>query len=75
MQQIYLKRLTKQDITKSVAICSESVESFWDIDSKATDQYTPISICHIDNSDYFPPEITIHKGYGGEKDWRICGSE
>ena len=66
MQQIYLKRLTKQDITKSVAICSESVESFWDIDSSATDQYTPIFVCHIDNPDYFPPEITIHKGYGGE---------
>lgn len=75
MQQIYLKRLTKQDITKSVAICSESVESFWDIDSSATDQYTPIFVCHIDNPDYFPPEITIHKGYGGEKDWRICGNE
>ena len=75
MQQIYLKRLTKQDITKSVAICSESVESFWDIDPKATDQYTPIYVCHVDNPDYFPSEITIHKGYGGEKDWRICGNE
>ena len=75
MQQIYLKRLTKQDITKSVAICSDSVSTFWDVSLTATEEYIPIQICHEDNLSYFPQGITIHKGYGGEKDWRICGRE
>ena len=73
MQQIYLKRMTKQDITKSVAVCTESVQSFWDISLEATDEYTPIEVCHVSNPSYFPTGITIHKGYGGVKDWRICG--
>lgn len=75
MQQIYLKRMTKQDITRSVAICTESVESFWDVSLNATDEYTSIDVCHVDNPTSFPSGITIHKGYGGEKDWRICGSD
>ncbi len=75
MQQIYLKRMTKQDITRSVAICTESVESFWDVSLNAIDEYTSINVCHVDNPTYFPSGITIHKGYGGEKDWRICGSD
>ena len=73
MQQIYLKRLTKQDITRSVAICTESVNSFWGVSLDATEEYIPIKICHEDNPVSFPSDITIHKGYQGEKDWRICG--
>lgn len=67
--------MTKQDITRSVAICAESVDTFWDIPINATEEYIPISVCHIDNPSYFPSGITIHKGYGGEKDWRICGND
>ena len=62
MQQVYLKRLTKQDITKSVAICSDSVSTFWDVSLTATEEYIPIQICHEDNLSYFPQGITIHKG-------------
>lgn len=75
MQQVYLKRLTKQDITRSVTICTESVKAFWDCDPKATEEYIPIFVCHEDSPNYFPDGITIHKGYNGEKDWRICGNE
>lgn len=75
MQQVYLKRMTKQDITKSVTICTESVKSFWGIDPDMTNEYVPISICHEDNPLYLPDGITIHKGYQGIKDWRICGNE
>jgi hypothetical protein len=75
MQQVYLKRMTKQDITKSVTICIESVKSFWGIDPDMTNEYVPISICHEDNTLYLPDGITIHKGYQGIKDWRICGNE
>lgn len=75
MQQVYFKRMTKQDITKSVTICTESVKSFWGIDPDMTNEYVPISICHEDNPQYFPQGITIHKGYQGIKDWRICGDE
>lgn len=75
MQITYLKRMTKQDITKSVAICTESVESFWDISLNETNSYVPIHVCHIKNPNFFPDGITIHKGYGGEKDWRICGND
>ena len=75
MQQVYFKRLTKQDITKSVSVCAESVKSFWDVDPSTTDQYTPIFVCHENNPSYFPDSITVHKGYNGEKDWRICGNE
>ena len=75
MQQVYLKRMTKQDITKSVAISAESVNTFWGVDPNMTNDYVPISICHEDNPLYFPQGITIHKGYQGEKDWRICGNE
>lgn len=75
MQQVYIKRMTKQDITRSVAICTESVEPFWDLSLKNTTDYTDISVCHVDRPNYFPSDITIHKGYGGEKDWRICGND
>ena len=75
MQQVYLKRLTKQDITRSVTICTESVKAFWDCDPKATEEYIPIFVCHEDSPNYFPDGITIRKGYNGEKDWRICGNE
>ena len=75
MQQIYLKRLTKQDITRSVTICTESVKSFWDCNPEAIEEYMPIFVCHEDSPNYFPDGITIHKGYNGEKDWRICGNE
>ena len=74
MQQIYLKRLTKQDITRSVAICTESVSSFWGVPITASG-YVPIRICHEDKPSYFPEGITIHKGNQGEKDWRICGDK
>jgi 5-methylcytosine-specific restriction endonuclease McrBC GTP-binding regulatory subunit McrB len=75
MQQVYFKRMTKQDITRSVVICTESVESFWGISKDSTLEYTPIKICYESNPDYYPENITIHKGYRGEKDWRICGEE
>ena len=75
MQQVYLKRLTKQDITRSVAVCTESVSSFFGVSVDATGEYVPINICHEDNPSNFPSGITIHKGYNGEKDWRICGDE
>lgn len=75
MQQVYLKRMTKQDITKSVTVCFESVERFWGVSKNATKEYAPIMIASEDNSSYFPKDITIHKGYQGEKDWRITGAE
>lgn len=75
MQQVYLKRMTKQDITKSVTISAESVDTFWGVDKNETNDYVPISICHEDNPQYLPDGITIHKGYQGIKDWRICGNE
>lgn len=75
MQQIYLKRMTKQDITRSVTICTESVKTFWGVDPNMTNDYMSINVCHEDNPHYFPSGITIHKGYQGEKDWRICGNE
>lgn len=75
MQQIYLKRMTKQDITRSVAICTESVDRFWGISRDETSEYIPIKICSENNPTYFPNDITIHKGYQGEKDWRITGQE
>ena len=74
MQQIYLKRLTKQDITKSVSVCTESVNSFWGVPEGIKDDHVAINICHEDNPILFPSDITIHKGYQGEKDWRICGN-
>ena len=75
MQQIYLKRMTKQDITRSVTICTESVDRFWGISRDETSAYIPIKICSENNTTYFPNDITIHKGYQGEKDWRITGQE
>ena len=75
MQQVYLKRMTKQDITRSVTVCTESVKSFWGVDPNMTNDYMAINVCHEDNPLYFPPGITIHKGYQGEKDWRICGND
>ena len=75
MQQIYLKRMTKQDITRSVTICTESVKAFWGVDPNMTNDYMDINVCHEDNPLYFPSGITIHKGYQGEKDWRICGND
>ena len=64
MQQVYLKRMTKQDITKSVTICTESVYSFWGVDPNMTNEYVPISIYHEDNPQYLPDGITIHKAFG-----------
>ncbi len=75
MQQIYLKRMTKQDITKSVAVCTDSVDRFWGVSNENTLDYMPIKICNEKEPTYFPKGITIHKGYQGEKDWRITGSE
>lgn len=75
MQQVYLKRMTKQDITKSVTICTESVDRFWGISRENANEYTPIRICSVKNMEYFPEGITIHKGYQGIKDWRITGAE
>lgn len=73
MQQVYLKRMTKQDITKSVTICTESVESFWGVNPEDANNYTSIRICNEKYPDNFPGGITIHKGYQGAKDWRITG--
>ena len=67
--------MTKQDITRSVTICTESVDRFWGVSREETSEYMPIKICSENNPTYFPQDITIHKGYQGEKDWRITGSE
>lgn len=75
MQLVYLKRLTDQDISRSVTICIEAVESFWGVSLEDTNKYTPIKLCSADNPDYCPEDISIHKGYQGEKDWRITGKE
>lgn len=75
MQLVYLKKMTKQDITKSVTICTESVESFWGVSLADAEEYTEIKICSIDDQTYCPDNICIHKGYQGIKDWRITGKE
>lgn len=75
MQQVYLKKMTKQDVTKSVTVCTESVERFWGVSYQNTQDYQSIRICSENNLEYFPNDITIHKGYNGEKDWRITGPE
>lgn len=75
MQQVYLKKMTKQDVTKSVTVCTESIERFWGVSRQNTQDYMSIRICSENNLQYFPNDITIHKGYNGEKDWRITGSE
>lgn len=74
MQQIYIKKFTKQDITRSVSICTESVESFWGVAIDSANEYHKISICNEKNPTYFPNDVTIHKGNNGEKDWRITGN-
>ena len=74
MQQVYLKKLTKQDITKSVTVCTESVESFWGVSLSSTQDYTKVNICYKDDLYNCPDDTTIHKGYQGVKDWRITGS-
>lgn len=75
MQQVYLKKMTKQDVTKSVTVCTESIERFWGVSRQNTQDYMSIRICSENNLQYFPNDITIHKGYNGEKDWRITGPE
>lgn len=75
MQLVYLKKLTLQDITRSVAICTESVESFWGISLSDQQAYIKINVCASDNPDYCPNDISIHKGYQGQKDWRITGRD
>ena len=75
MQLVYLKKMTKQDITKSVTICTESVESFWGVSLADAEEYTDIKICSIDDPSYCPDGISIHKGNRALKDWRITGKE
>lgn len=72
MQNIFIKKLTKQDITRSLSPCVEAVKYFFDIDVNMVDEYLPIKVCYygVNNYNY---DVTIHKGYQGEKDWRICG--
>ena len=67
--------MTKQDITKSVAICTESVESFWGVSLADAKEYTDIKVCSIDDPSYCPDGICIHKGYRALNDWRITGKE
>ena len=75
MQRVYLKKMTKQDIEKSVSICTESVESFWGVSLADAEEYTDIKICSIDDPSYCPNGISIHKGNRALKDWRITGKE
>ena len=75
MQLVYLKKMTNQDITRSVAISTESVELFWGVSLANAEEYTEIKICSIDDQTYCPDKIYIHKGYQGLKDWRITGKE
>ena len=65
--------MTKQDIEKSVSICTESVEAFWGVSLAHAKDYTNIKMCYIDDPSYCPDGISIHKGNQALKDWRITG--
>ena len=73
MGSIYIKKLTKQDITRSYSPNTEATRDFFDIDLDNTQEYFDINVCYYGNRE-FQSGITIHKGYQGEKDWRICGA-
>lgn len=72
MECIYVKKLTKQDITKSYSPSTEATRDFFCVDLSTTLDYVDIEVCYYGKNEY-PKGITIHKGYQGEKDWRICG--
>lgn len=72
MECIYVKRLTKQDITKSYSPSTDATRDFFCVDLSTTQEYVDIEVCYFGKNQY-PKGITIHKGYQGEKDWRICG--
>ena len=72
MESIYIKRFTKQDITKSYSPSTDATRDFFCVDLNMTQDYVDLSVCYQGNTEC-PPGITIHKGYQGEKDWRICG--
>jgi len=72
METIYVKRFTKQDITKSYSPSTDATRDFFGVDLNMTQEYVNIDVCYYGNQNC-PPDITIHKGYQGEKDWRICG--
>lgn len=74
MELTYLKKMTKQDLTRSVTVCSDSVESFWGISLSAQQEYIRVNLCAEDDPNNCPTDITIHKGYQGIKDWRITGA-
>jgi hypothetical protein len=73
MQLVYLKKLRKQDLDKSMSICSQSVESFWGVSLSDHQSRTKINVCHRDDPDNCLEDITIHKANNGNKDWRITG--
>ena len=70
MECIYVKRLTKQDITKSYSPSTDATRDFFCVDLSTTQEYVDIEVCYFGKNQY-PKGITIHKGYQGEKDWRI----
>lgn len=72
MECIYIKRFTKQDITKSYSPSTDATRDFFCVDLNMTQDYVDLNVCYNGNTEC-PPGITIHKGYQGEKDWRICG--
>ena len=73
MESIYIKKFTKQDITKSYSPSTDATRDFFCVDLNMTQDYIGIDVCYYGHTEY-PPGITIHKGYQGVKDWRICGN-
>ncbi len=67
METIYVKRFTKQDITKSYSPSTDATRDFFGVDLNMTQEYVNIDVCYFGNQNC-PPDITIHKGYQGEKD-------
>lgn len=72
MKCIYIKKLSKQDITRSYSPSTEATRDFFCVDLKMIQEYVDLDVCYH-GKDVYPEGITIHKGYQGEKDWRICG--
>ena len=70
MECIYVKRLRKQDITRSYSPSTEATRDFFCVDLKMIQDYVHLDVCYY-GKDVYPEGITIHKGNKGEKDWRI----
>ena len=49
MGSIYIKKLTKQDITRSYSPNTEATRDFFDIDLDNTQEYFDINVCYYGN--------------------------